>query len=63
MDEKQQVVSDMASSASKGNVSPSQADGIPQWAKEMMSEIKKDNVRITKYREKTKTRLNCYAGR
>ncbi len=54
--EKQQVVSNMASSANKDTVSPIPVDaGIPQWAKDMMSEIKKANEGITKYREETKT--------
>lgn len=30
---------------------------IPQWAKYMMSEIKKGNVEITKYREETKIEI------
>ena len=55
--EKQQVASGVASSASRDSVSPSQADGIPQWAQDMMSEIKKANVAVTKYREETKTEI------
>ena len=47
----------MASLASRVSVSPSQADGIPQWAQDMMSEIKKANVAVTKYREETKTEI------
>ena len=55
--EKQQVASGVASLASRVSVSPSQADGIPQWAQDMMSEIKKANAAVTKYREETKTEI------
>ncbi|CAK6977185.1 uncharacterized protein LOC109142318 [Scomber scombrus] len=55
--EKPQVVSNLAPSAGKANASPTHADNIPQWAQDMMSEIKKGNVEIMKYREETKTEI------
>lgn len=55
--EKQQVVSNLASSASKGNASTTHAEEIPQWAKDMMSEIKRGNIENTKYKEETKAEI------
>lgn len=55
--EKQQIASSAASSANKDSVSPPQADSIPQWAQDMMSEIKKANAAATKYNEETKTEI------
>ena len=49
--------SNPASAASKANTSPAHADNMPQWAQDMMSEIKKTNAEITKYREETKTEI------
>lgn len=30
---------------------------IPQWANNVMSKVKKDNIEITKYREEPKTEI------
>ncbi|KAJ8399540.1 hypothetical protein AAFF_G00409510 [Aldrovandia affinis] len=41
----------------KADASPTSADDMPQWAKDMMAEIKKGNVEILKYREETKAEI------
>uniref|UniRef100_A0A3P9B3V8 L1 transposable element RRM domain-containing protein n=1 Tax=Maylandia zebra TaxID=106582 RepID=A0A3P9B3V8_9CICH len=41
----------------KATANPARADNMPQWAQDMMSEIKKTNAEITKYREETKTEI------
>uniref|UniRef100_A0A3P9C0G1 L1 transposable element RRM domain-containing protein n=1 Tax=Maylandia zebra TaxID=106582 RepID=A0A3P9C0G1_9CICH len=55
--EKLHADSNPAAAASKATANPAHADNMPQWAQDMMSEIKKTNAEITKYREETKTEI------
>lgn len=55
--EKLHADSNTAAAASKATANPAHADNMPQWAQDMMSEIKKTNAEITKYREETKTEI------
>uniref|UniRef100_A0A8C6Q749 Uncharacterized protein n=1 Tax=Nothobranchius furzeri TaxID=105023 RepID=A0A8C6Q749_NOTFU len=55
--EKLHADSNSAVAASKANASPAHTDDMPQWTQDMMSEIKKTNAGITKYRDETKTEI------